>query len=251
MADKNTSWEKVAGWYDRLLDTEGTYQKDLVLPNLLRLMDLKKSDRVLDLACGQGFFAREFYKSASIVYGVDLSPSLIRLAEKNSPKSIQYKVSPASSLPFIPSRSIDKISIILALQNIEDANAVLKECGRVLADGGQIFIVLNHPGFRIPKASSWGWDEKESVQYRRIDEYISESKVKIQMHPGDRPDRFTTSFHRPLQFFFKAFRKAGLVVSNLEEWTSHRKSQPGPRAKAEDKARKEIPLFMCMVASKK
>jgi hypothetical protein len=37
-------------------------------------------------------------------------------------------------------------------------------------------------------------------------------------------------------------------VTMLEEWNSHRKSEPGPRAKAEDLARKEIPLFLCLVA---
>jgi hypothetical protein len=44
--------------------------------------------------------------------------------------------------------------------------------------------------------------------------------------------------------------KNGFAVSRLEEWNSNRKSQPGPRSKAEDKARKEIPLFMFMEAIK-
>src|SRR4051812_22350284 len=57
---KNTSWEPVAEWYGKLLEGEGTYQKELILPNLLRLMDIRRGDAVLDLACGPGFFAREF-----------------------------------------------------------------------------------------------------------------------------------------------------------------------------------------------
>jgi hypothetical protein len=36
----------------------------------------------------------------------------------------------------------------------------------------------------------------------------------------------------------------------MEEWESHKKSQPGPRAKAEDQARKEIPLFLYLEAVK-
>jgi len=42
----------------------------------------------------------------------------------------------------------------------------------------------------------------------------------------------------------KALHKAGFTLKILEEWNSHKKSEPGPRAKAEDRARKEIPLFL-------
>jgi len=250
--DKNqkTSWGNVAEWYSDLLEKEeGTYQKDLILPNILRLMDIKKGEVVLDLACGQGFFSREFANVGANVLGADVSKELIGLAKKISDEKklkIDYRVSPADKADFIKEKSIDKIAVILAIQNIENVAGVFKECQRVLKPGGKLFLVLNHPAFRIPKQSDWGWDEKEKIQYRKINEYLSESKVQIQMHPGDNPDEKTISFHRPLQYYFKLLGKAGFAVSRLEEWNSHRKSQPGPRAKAEDKARKEIPLFMCL-----
>lgn len=247
---KDTSWEGVAGWYDKLLEGEGTYQKELILPNLLRLMDLKNGHTVLDLACGQGFFAREFIKRSGHVIGVDASKSLIALAEKAGPTTIPFHVASADALPFIKDRTVDKAAIVLALQNIENVAGTLRECARVIKKGGTLYVVLNHPAFRVPKESSWGWDEKEKKQYRRVDRYLSELKVKIQMHPGDKPSQYTTSFHRPLQFYFKAFNKAGFSVSLMEEWNSHKQSQAGPRAEAEDLARKEIPLFLCLVAVK-
>ena len=120
----------------------------------------------------------------------------------------------------------------------------------MLKPTGKLFLVLNHPAFRIPKQSSWEWEEKNKAQYRRINEYLSESKIKIEMHPGDNPEEKTISFHRPLQYYFKLLGKNGFAVNRLEEWNSHRKSQPGPRAKAEDKARKEIPLFLFLEAIK-
>jgi ubiquinone/menaquinone biosynthesis C-methylase UbiE len=247
---KDTSWENVAEWYDQHIEAEGTYQKELILPNLTRLMDLRTDDVVLDLACGQGFFAREFYKKTKHVVGADAARSLIELAEKHSPKDIAFHVAKADSLGFLKNASVGKIVIVLALQNIENINAVLAECSRVIKPGGQIYVVLNHPAFRVPKASSWGWDEKEKVQYRRVDQYLSESKVAIDMHPGKKSGGTTTSFHRPLQFYFKALYKAGFMVAAMEEWNSHKKSEQGPRMIAEDKARKEIPLFLCLVAVK-
>ena len=50
-----TSWDNVAGWYDELMKEPAGYQKDVILPNILRLMEIKKGDNILDLACGQGF----------------------------------------------------------------------------------------------------------------------------------------------------------------------------------------------------
>jgi ubiquinone/menaquinone biosynthesis C-methylase UbiE len=213
-------------------------------------MELKKGQTVLDLACGQGFFAREFFKQTNNVIGADVSKTLIALAEKNSPRAIAFHVAPVDALPFIKDRSVDKVAVVLALQNIEHVAGALRECARVMKKGGLLYIVLNHPAFRVPQESGWGWDEKEKKQYRRVDRYLSELKVKIRMHPGDKPSQYTTSFHRPLQFYFKAFNKAGFSVALMEEWNSHKKSQAGPRSAAEDVARKEIPLFLCLVAVK-
>ncbi|MBU4348251.1 class I SAM-dependent methyltransferase [Patescibacteria group bacterium] len=243
---QKTSWGESAEWYSDLLENEKkTYQRDLILPNLLRLMDIKKADMVLDLACGQGFFSREFSNVGANVIGVDVSKELINLAEKIEKNSlIKYKVSSADNLNFIVEDSIDKIVIILAIQNIENVSGVFKECRRVLKSKGKLFIVINHPSFRVPKQSSWEWDAEKNIQYRRIDGYLSESRVKIQMHPGDKPKESTTSFHRPLQFYSKALRKNNFAITKLEEWNSTKKSQPGPRAKAENIARKEIPMFM-------
>lgn len=248
--NKNTSWGHVAKWYNRLLAGDDTYQKELILPNLLRLMNIKKNDAVVDVACGQGFFTREFAKRDARAIGTDIAQSLIDTARRDSPKNIVFYVASAERMRFIKNNDMDKAVIVLSLQNMEDIGGVLRECARILKKGGFLYIVLNHPAFRIPKASSWEWDEKQKTQYRRIDQYLSESKIKIQMHPGGNPKENTISFHRPLQFYFKMLHKAGFAVMGLEEWNSGRNSEPGPRAKAEDKARKEIPLFLCLVCAK-
>ncbi len=248
---KDTSWNAVAGWYDEMLQSgEGTYQGDLILPNVLRLLALKKGERALDLACGQGFFSREFFKAGAEVVGVDLSPKLIELAKGNSPREIKFGVSPADKLPFLDSNSFDVVACVSAVQNIKNPAGAFAECFRVLKAGGRMLIVMNHPAFRLPKHSSWGFDDKSKIQYRRVDEYISESATEINMHPGSAPTVTTVSFHRPLQFYFKALAKAGFVVSRLEEWTSNKKSQPGARADAENKARREFPLFLAIEARK-
>ena len=248
--NKSTSWGRAAKWYEKLLGEEGTYQRDVILPNVIRILDVKKGEKVLDLGCGPGFFSATFAKLGAKVIGVDVSKAMIDVAREHSLEEVRYYTSPSDKLDFIDTATVDKITIILALQNIERFNETLIECNRVLKSGGRLYIVLNHPAFRVPKGSGWGWDVEQKAQYRRIDSYLSEAKVKIQMHPGDRPDDFTLSFHRPLQVYFKGLRKAGFAVESLEEWISHKKSEPGPRSGAENKARKEIPLFLLLEAIK-
>jgi SAM-dependent methyltransferase len=250
-----TSWGNVADWYDDLLKEDDTYQSKVILPNLLRLVAPKKEEKILDLACGQGFFSRAFSAGGANVIGVDISKELIEkasnghLCAKVTIATIAYHVTPSHKLNMIEENSIEKAVIVLALQNIEKIKETLEECARVLKPSGKLFIVLNHPAFRIPKRSSWGYDEGANIQYRRLDGYLSEAKIAIDMHPGKAGQENTISFHRPLQVYFKHLSKAGFAVTKLEEWNSHKKSEKGKRSEAEDRARKEIPLFLCLEAT--
>ncbi|HYV33901.1 MAG TPA: SAM-dependent methyltransferase, partial [Candidatus Limnocylindria bacterium] len=142
---------------------------------------------------------------------------------------------------------------VLSLQNIKNLSAAILEMSRVLKKEGRAVLVLNHPTFRIPNASAWDFDEKQNIQYRRIDGYMSEISQQVDMTQGVtevKKKKYTYSFHHPLQVYFKAFAKAGLCVTRLEEWVSHKTSDKGPRKTAEDTARKEIPLFMCLELKK-
>ncbi len=250
-----TTWGGVADWYDDLLEKgEGTYQKDVILPNLLRAVDPKAGEKILDIACGQGFFSRELSKAGSVAVGADISPELVAIAKKNLPEG-EFHATPAHQLGFAKDGEFGKAIIVLALQNIREAAAALAEAARVLRPGGRLFLVLNHPAFRIPQQSHWGFDEEKKVQYRRVDRYLSEMSVPIIMNPGKKASgekaEETVSFHRPLQFYFKELRKAGFSVARLEEWISHKKSEAGPRQAAEDSARKEIPIFLFLEAEKR
>lgn len=249
---KKTSWEPVAEWYDELLSGADTYQAKVILPNLLRLLP-PKGKRIIDIACGQGFFSHAYAAAGATVLGVDISPELVKRARERATKGARFEVAPASDLTVAPNGSCDGALIVLALQNIKELPETLREVSRVLAPGGSLVIVLNHPCFRIPKASAWGYDEAAKVQYRRVERYGIPFSVNIDMTPGARTRDakvHTVSFHRPLQEYVKTLAGAGFVITGLEEWISHRRSEPGPRAKIEDAARKEFPLFLTIVARK-
>ena len=249
---EDTSWNKVAGWYDELLKTDNdSYQSKVIVPNLLRVLDLKKGEEVYDLACGQGYFADIFSRNGANVTASDLSRKLISIATDTLPKSIKFFVSPADKAPFIKDKTIDTVVVVLAIQNIENVTGVFAECKRILKDGGRVVLVINHPAFRVPQGSDWYFSD--GVQSRIVSKYLSESKISIDMTPGEKDIKKkikTISFHRSMQYYMKIFAKNSFAITRLEEWISHKQSGKGPRQAAEDTARKEIPMFMCLEVKK-
>jgi ubiquinone/menaquinone biosynthesis C-methylase UbiE len=247
----DTSWNNVVSWYDELLKSDDSYQAKVILPNLLRVLDLKKGEQVYDLACGQGYFANVFAHVGANITASDISKKLIETAKKDSKEKVSFYITPAHRAQFLKDGSMDTIVVVLAIQNIENVNEVFAECKRVLKDKGRMVLVLNHPAFRVPQGSDWVF--QDGIQSRIVSKYLSESKVSIDMTPGEKNLKkkiSTITFHRSLQYYVKLFSKNGFAITRLEEWISHKQSGVGPRQMAEDKARKEIPMFMCIEVRK-
>jgi ubiquinone/menaquinone biosynthesis C-methylase UbiE len=228
-----------------------------VFPGVMRLLGLRSGERVLDVACGQGALGRLMQQAGASVTGVDASPELIRLAREQSDASIDFHIGDACALEklqAIQPESFTAATCVLALQNIHPLPPLMQGAARALAERGRFVIAMMHPCFRGPKATSWGWEDPrqggKTVQYRRVDRYLLPRKEPIVMHPGSDPTRYTWTFHRPLQAYVKALRNAGFMIDAIEEWPSHKISQPGPRAAAENAAREEIPMFMAIRAVK-
>lgn len=249
---QETAWKgEVATWYDSLVGDEGSaFQKDLIFPQVLRLLELKRGEHILDLGCGQGAFCREAQKAGAEVTGLDASEELVRIARERSRGRGRYVAGDAAHLEVFPPSCFDAVVCILAIQNIDPIEPVMSGVGRVVRPGGRLVLVMNHQSFRIPRQSAWGWDDERKLVYRRVDRYLTPMKIPIQTHPGSKPGLVTWTFHRPLQHYVRALADAGLWVNALEEWTSNKVSQPGARAKAENRARQEIPLFLALRAVK-
>jgi SAM-dependent methyltransferase len=257
-APADTSWNQVAAWYDELIeDRKSDHYTDLIVPGVLRLLAPHQGQRVLDVACGQGVIARAIAAQGASVLGIDAAPQLIEHAKARAASlasaadRLDFRVADARAVAQLPiTQPIDAAVCVMALTNIEPVEPVLEGIAAHLRPGGALVFVISHPAFRSPGQTSWGWDQAQHLQYRRVDGYLSSGQHRIQMHPGDAPDIVTWTFHRPVQHYVQALARAGLLVEALEEWSSRRSSQPGPRADEENRARREIPLFMAVRAVK-
>jgi ubiquinone/menaquinone biosynthesis C-methylase UbiE len=244
---QTTDWSDVAQWYDQLVGEAGSeYHREVVLPGVLRLLAAKAGEKILDVACGQGVLCRLLAEKGIEATGVDAGKDLIELAKQRGPASVHYFVGDAKELNFLPESNFDAANCVLAIQNIHPIAPVFAGVARALKPNGRFVLAMMHPAFRGPKETHWGWDEKAGVQFRRVDRYLLPRKIPIVTHPGQSHDQYTWSFHKPLEAYVKALRNAGLLVDAIEEWPSHKKSTSGPRARAENIAREEIPMFMAI-----
>ena len=244
-----TLWDQASRWYDSLVGGQGTdFQKDIIMPGVFRLLEIRKKDRVLDLACGQGGFSRYLGRKGIHVEGLDSSSELVKYARARSGPSIQYHVGDAGNAENFEADRFDGIACLMAIQNIEKMDLLFKSASQWLKTGKHFVVVMTHPCFRIPRQSHWGWDDEKKLEYRRGDHYMTETTVPILTPPFADSKSFTLTFHRPLQSYVSALVQAGFCVDAMEEWVSNKNSLPGKRAKAANRARKEIPLFVALRA---
>ncbi|HKC05018.1 MAG TPA: methyltransferase domain-containing protein [Patescibacteria group bacterium] len=246
---QKTSWQKVAPWYNKITGDSGHYYHEhLVIPGVIRLLNLKPESKLLDLACGNGVLGRAINKNVAYT-GVDVAPSLISEAKRmDRNPNHEYLVSDITKPLNLPN-DFTNAAIVLSLQNVADPLLAIKNASDHLKSGSSLVIALNHPAFRIPRQSSWEIDEGKKTQFRRIDRYMTPLEIPINMNPGDRTSKLTLSYHFPISAYSRMLKDAGFTIDLIEEWTSDKESV-GSAGRMENRARNEFPLFMAIRATK-
>ncbi|MGB7543700.1 MAG: class I SAM-dependent methyltransferase [Burkholderiales bacterium] len=100
---------------------------------LVRLLEPRPGDTLLDVGCGTGYFTRRFEAGGfrTRVTGADLDLGALRYASQHSARRAEtYVCADARTLPF-PDRSVDLVISVTALCFINEERAALAEMLRV------------------------------------------------------------------------------------------------------------------------
>ena len=223
MRDPQSDWDAMAAWLDNKHQDEGDlWHRALIDPPVLRLLGDVAGLRVLDLACGNGYLARKLAGRGAHVVGVDRSGGLIDLAQRREtrdPRGVVYHVADAAYLDALEDDSFDLVACHMALMDIDNAAGALREVARVLRAQGRFIASLSHPCFDILNASAWVVERMafDVTVWRKIGRYREIARSECPWMIGPSTFHHTPAYHRPLSWYFRAFRSAGLAVTALEE----------------------------------
>lgn len=166
--------------------------------------------RVLDAGCGTGYLTRQLAAKGALVTGVDFSPQMIAIAQKDS-KGIEYRVDSCSELATCKDAEFDVLVSNYVVMDVPDMDGVSRAFYRVLRPAGTAVMVFSHPCFpggsaeRTEDGVTYEWKHSYFEQRKRVDPIWGHFKENF------------IWFHRPLSDYWKSFAAAGFVVTGFEE----------------------------------
>jgi SAM-dependent methyltransferase len=114
--------------------------------------------RVLDAGCGGGGMPLSLAEEASLVVGIDPAPRFqdagVRLGRERGLRNLKFARADGMFLPFRDA-TFDLVLSHAVIEHVADAPLYLRECARVLAPGGHIFLstapYLSFAGAHLPR----------------------------------------------------------------------------------------------------
>lgn len=126
-------WDRSANSYDK----EEMKDKEIRINILEKVKKhLKKTDDVLDFGCATGILANEIAADVHTVYGIDISPQMIQVAQDKAHEQQILNVTYNRSTIFEKKGTFDVILGIYMLHLLEDIPAALQKIHELLKPGG-------------------------------------------------------------------------------------------------------------------
>ncbi len=199
------AWEKEAKSWARWARSSGLRGAGRInLDSFLALLP-PAGRRTLDLGCGEGRLGRALLERGHRVVGVDVSPTLVELAQKH----YQAVVADAAALPF-PEGAFDLVAAMMSLQSVEDLPAAVCEAARVLEPGGRFCFSIVHPfrsSGKFPRRGASLVIDGSYFEPRRRRTTYGRLWRRVTFH----------GLHRPLDQYARALEAAGFLIEAIRE----------------------------------
>ena len=155
-------YKNIAKKYDRYVEPS----IDTLRQIGMKMYTPKEGIHVLDVGCGTGTNLMLYNEAGCNVFGIDLSPTMVEIAQKKLENRADIRLGDASKMPYSDD-SFDLVTAFFILHEMPSQirPAVISEMTRVVKHGGRILLIDYHLGpIRFPK----GWVFKAIILFFEI-----------------------------------------------------------------------------------
>ncbi len=212
-----TSFGKFAKSWDEKTE-KGIRSSHNTIKGVFELLGTVKGKNVYEIACGNGFLARQLVEQgAKEVWASDISSELIAIAKsKYDEGGINYLVRDGIDIKGFPKDYFDAVVLHQGVYYIENIDALCKAVYKILKPGGSFIFTATHP--LIHDARLEMGDEtdarKENLRYLKIFTRHAKKEWSI---GGKKIIAKYDFYRRPMSFYINACGRNKLYISNLLE----------------------------------
>jgi len=136
-------YKNIATWYDKIFEPLNGGLRRIGL----KIYPVTAGMNVLDIGCGTGIHLKLYQKKNCNIFGIDLSPAMLKVARKQLGSNADLQLCDATSTPF-PNNKFDLIISSTALHEMAESvrNDVLNEAKRILKEDGRLLLIDFHNG---------------------------------------------------------------------------------------------------------
>lgn len=195
----------------------------LIRPAVERLLGDMAGARVLEIACGNGLFARRLVALGATVLATDGSPEMLSRARDRDSAGIEYRLLDASDpghFSALTEACFDAVVCNMALMDMAATEPFAAALPRLLRPGGRFVFSITHPCFntsnvrlmRELEVVDGDPVERAGVVVTRYVTPVVEEGIAIDGQPAKQ-----LYFDRPLHGLLAPFLAAGMVLDGIEE----------------------------------
>lgn len=204
--DDLTIWNNNAFYWDERMGQNSNYfYNKVVRPKTEKLLDIKKGDCILDIACGNGNFSQRMVDLGAKVVAFDFSEIMIECAKKRRrgyPQNIEFKVIDATKEDEIKllkkEQPYNKAVCLMGLMDISNIQYLFKAISSMLSMNGIFVFAMHHPCFERPNNI-----------------YLTACKHRGIAIPGQ--PLIQNYYHRSLQDIFHLAFENNFIIDGFEE----------------------------------